>query len=230
MELIIILCVVIIIIVILGIVYDINLKELKKFGEDEEKKLNKLTDKYPSNIEICKYVLNKLKNNKVKIQEDESMDSCLYIAVTNKIIIGNIKKSYTRIQTVAHECIHSIQNRKILLFNFYFSNFYLVYFVLIAILALINKLNNQMMHIIIMLLLSYTYYFTRSYLEMDAMIKAKFLAKEYMEEMNLSNKEEIDIILNSYTTLNYKGIKIVNYNLMFSTLIKVIILIFLILL
>ena len=32
----------------------------------------------------------------------------------------------------------------------------------------------------------------RAYLENDAMIKARFLAKEYMEEKKISSKEEIN--------------------------------------
>ena len=97
----------------------------------------------------------------------------MYIAVTNKITIADVKNSYTRIQTLAHECLHSVQNRKILLFNFIYSNIYLLYFFLCTILAVFNKIKNGMLYVSIMLILSYIYYFVRSYLENDAMIKAK---------------------------------------------------------
>ena len=75
----------------------------------------------------------------------------------------------------------------------------------------------------ILLIMSYFYYFVRSYLENDAMIKAKFLAKDYMEEIKLSEKTEIDPIIESYEKLNNMGIKITNFELMLETMIKVII-------
>lgn len=223
MEYIVLIAFLVFLLIILAIVYDANIKKLKQFAETEGKKLDELTNKYPSNIEICKYILNKLKNNKVKIEEDKKTKTCLYIAVTDKIIIADVKNSYTRIQTIAHECLHSIQNRKILIFNFIYSNIYIVYFFITTILALLNILPNKMIFAFIMITLSYTYYFVRSYLEDDAMTKARFLAKEYMEEINISDKAEIETIIASYDKLNNMGIKLVNFQLMFETIIKVII-------
>ena len=118
MEYVIIILILLIILLILVKIYDFNTRKLKEYVESEEKKLNELSNQFPSNIDICKYVLNKLHNNKVKIEENKDTQTCLYIAVTDKIIIADVKNSYTRIQTICHECLHSIQNRKILLFNF----------------------------------------------------------------------------------------------------------------
>lgn len=157
------------------------MRKLKQFVEYEEKKFNKLIDGYPSNIEICKYILNKLNNSTVKIEEDKEAKTSMYIALSDKIIIADVKNSYTRIQTIAHECLHSVQKRKMQVFNFIYSNIYLLYFVIVTILAILNKLQDPMLYIAIMILLSYIYYFVRSYLENDAMIKAKYLAKEFME-------------------------------------------------
>ena len=167
--------------------------------------------------------MNKLNNKNVKIEEDKNSDTCLYIAPTNKIVIGNVKNSYTRIQTIAHECLHSVQNRKILLFNFIFSNIYLLYFIITLVLALFNKLPYKMLFFSVMIILSYIYYFVRSYLENDAMIKAKYLSKEFMEEVQVSSKDEISKIVDSFDKLNDMGIKTVNFQLMFETLIKTII-------
>ena len=224
MEYIIILMLLIMLIGILAIIYDVSIKRLKEFAQIEESKFNKITNLYPSNIEICKTLLKKLKNEKVKVEEDKEAKTSLYIAVTDKIIIADVKNSYTRIQTIAHECLHSVQSRKILLFNFIYSNIYLLYFFITTILSLFNQLPNKMLFLCIMLIMSYLYYFVRSYLENDAMIKAKFLAKEYMEEINLSEKNEIDSIIGSYEKLNNMGIKMTNFELMFETMIKVIIL------
>lgn len=224
MNLIIIIMLLAVVLLVLAKVYDINMRKLKQFVEYEEKKFNKLIEGYPSNIEICKYILNKLNNSTVKIVEDKEAKTSMYIALSDKIIIADVKNSYTRIQTIAHECLHSVQKRKMQVFNFIYSNIYLLYFVIVTILAILNKLQDPMLYIAIMILLSYIYYFVRSYLENDAMIKAKYLAKEFMEEVKISSDEEIDKIIKSYEKLNDMGIKTVNYQLMLETLIKVIIL------
>ena len=224
MQYLIIIGILILTLIILAFVYEFNIKKLKNFAKAEEERLNRLCEKYPSNIEICKYILKKLNNEKVKVEEDKNQKTCLYIALTNKIIIADVKKSYTRIQTIAHECIHSVQDRKILIFNFIFSNIYLIYFALNIILGVLKKIPNKNIGLFIMVFFSYIYYFVRSYLENDAMIKAKFLAKEYMEEIKISSKEEIDKIINSYDKLNNIGIKMTNFELLFGTIVKVIIL------
>lgn len=224
MNLIIIIMLLAVALLVLAKVYDINMRKLKQFVEYEEKKFNKLIEGYPSNIEICKYILNKLNNSTVKIVEDKEAKTSMYIALSDKIIIADVKNSYTRIQTIAHECLHSVQKRKMQVFNFIYSNIYLLYFVIVTILAILNKLQDSMLYIAIMILFSYIYYFVRSYLENDAMIKAKYLAKEFMEEVKISSDEEIDKIIKSYEKLNDIGIKTVNYQLMLETLIKVIIL------
>ena len=224
MNLIIIIMLLAVVLLVLAKVYDINMRKLKQFVEYEEKKFNKLIEGYPSNIEICKYILNKLNNSTVKIEEDKEAKTSMYIALSDKIIIADVKNSYTRIQTIAHECLHSVQKRKMQVFNFIYSNIYLLYFVIVTILAILNKLQDSMLYIAIMILFSYIYYFVRSYLENDAMIKAKYLAKEFMEEVKISSDEEIDKIIKSYEKLNDIGIKTVNYQLMLETLIKVIIL------
>lgn len=224
MDCLIIIFVLVISLLILAFVYDFNIKKLKEFAKSEEEKFNELTKKYPSNIEICKHILKKLGNREVKVEEDKNQKTCLYIAITNKIIIADVKESYTRIQTIAHECLHSVQDRKILIFNFIFSNIYLIYFALNIILGVLKKIPNKNIGLFIMVFFSYIYYFVRSYLENDAMIKAKFLAKEYMEEIKISSKAEIDTIIESYDKLNNMGIKMTNFELLFGTIVKVIIL------
>ena len=215
MEYIIIIFVLITILLMLAIIYNYNLKKLKNIALEEEAKFNKITDKLPNNIDICKYILNKIDNKNVKIEEDKKQKTCLYIAVTNKIIIADIKGSYTRVQTICHECLHSIQNKKILLFNFIFSNIYLLYFASILLLGIFNKIPNKTVFFSIMLILSYTFYFVRSYLENDAMIKAQYLAKDYMKELQILSKKEIIDIVNSYEKINSLGIKMTNYKLFF---------------
>lgn len=128
-------------------------------------------------------MLKKLNNTKVKVKEEleskEKKDS-LYVAISDTIFIGNIKDTYTRIQTVCHECLHSVQPRRLLLFNFIFSNIYIFYFILSTLLTIIGVFKDTKLQTIILLIMSYLFYAVRSYLETDAMTKARYLAKDYM--------------------------------------------------
>lgn len=205
-------------VIIMAIICKFNMKDVKELAENKE--LDDIANKMPSNLEICKTILKKLNNENVTIEEDNNSQSCLYIAITNKIIIGNLRKSYTRIQTIAHECLHSIQDKRLLKSNFVISNIYLVYFAIICILAILKLLPYKMLFLIILILLGYMHYFIRSYLENDAMIKARFLAKEYMEESNILEKQEIEKLINQYDKLNNLGVKFTDFDLMFKTLVK----------
>ena len=198
-----------------------NIKEVKELAMNKE--LNTLTNKYPSNVEICKEILKKLHNENVKIEENLESESTLYMALSNKIIIGNTHNSFTRIQTMAHEALHSIQNRKLLLFNFIYSNIYLLYFLVISVLVIVKKLPNTLLFTNILLILSFIYYVIRVYLENDAMIKAEYVAKEYLEEQNISTKEELHKIIEGFKKLNKDCIKATNLSLFTNIMVKVII-------
>ncbi len=221
MEYIVIIIFLMIVIVILRKLFGFNKKEIEQIAKNE--KLDNIVSKFPDNIEICKDYLKMLKNDKVKIEEDKNATNSLYIAISNKILIADLKESYTRIQTIAHECLHSIQDRKLLLFNFFYSNIYIIYFLMIVILGILKFLPNKMIFLIILIIGGFIYCFIRSYLENDAMIKARFLAKEYIEQKKLISKEEIDEIVKGFDELNNIGIKAINYKLFLNTIIKVII-------
>ncbi|MCI9063474.1 MAG: hypothetical protein HFJ17_02575 [Clostridia bacterium] len=206
----------------LKFVYKVNIKNIKAIGEN--KILDEKTSKFPSNIEICKNLLENLQNENVTIEEDKNASNCLYIVTTNKILIGDVKQSFTRIQTIAHECLHSIQDKRILMFNFIYSNIYLLAFLTFCILTLLDVLPYKMMFLVIYILMGFIFYFVRSYLENDAMIKARYLAKEYMEEQDILSKQDINEIIDEYDKLNDMGIKATNYNLLVGVIVKTIIL------
>src|SRR5699024_6517714 len=109
---------------------------------------------------------------------------------TDSIIIANIKNTFTRVQTVAHECIHSIQDKSVLWFNFIYTNLYNLFFVALIVLKLFNVING-MIWLTSLVLAGVIYYVVRAYLENDAMIKAKYVVKEYMEKSNVLTNEEI---------------------------------------
>ena len=149
---------------ILKIIFGYSKKQIKQLAENKE--LDEIAEKYPENIEICKEYLKMLNNENVEIEEDKQAVNSLYIAVSNKILIANVRKSYTRIQTIAHECLHSIQDRKMLMFNFIYSNIYILYFIVILILAILKLLPYKMMFLAILIISGFIYYFVRSYFTM----------------------------------------------------------------
>ena len=224
MELITILISVIVLLMILLFVVRFNKRNImliKQIGEDKE--LNEITNVLPDNEHICKEILTVLGNDSVNIKfGSENSQASLYIVATNSIIIANVKNTFTRVQTIAHECIHSVQDKRLLWFNFVFSNIYLVYFAAITVLALVNKLPNGGVFGIVLLAMSMLMYFVRSFLEVDAMIRARFVAKEYMEShQELISKDKIDLVVDNYDRLNDVGVKFYCFKLMFDYLVKV---------
>ena len=226
MEYIITIVIMVISIVLLKIGLNIHLKDIKQIKEiGYDKELNKIASKFPENKEICTKILEKLGNQKVKIEEEKDSKTSLYIAVSDKIIIANIKDTFTRIQTIAHECMHSVQSRTMLLFNFIFSNIFIVYFLAAIFLVIFNVLGGFIfIHIYIgVAIVSYA---VKSYLETDAMTKAFYVAKEYMEEYGRKNevitKEEINLLLNNMEKLNKIGIPLTNFYLLVGFLAKII--------
>ena len=176
--------------VVMILLMPINIKKLNKIAIDKE--LNKISEKYPDNMEICKEILKKMENEKTQIEENAESDSTLYIALQDKIYLGNMHESFTRIQTIAHECLHSIQDRKVLIFNFIFSNIYILYFIISSILIIIKKLPNELVFSNILLIISMLYYAIRMFLENDAMTKSEYLAKEYLKEKKILDEEELN--------------------------------------
>ncbi len=221
MEFIIIIVFVVFISILLGWIFSFNKSKILKIAKNE--KLDEIAKKYPSNVEICKKYLKKLNNENVKIEENKEAEASLYIAITNKILIANVSDTFTRIQTIAHECLHSIQDRKILIFNFVFSNIYLLYYIVICVLALFRILPLRMMFLTIFLLLSLINYVVRMYLENDAMIKARFLAKEYLEDEKISNIEDINEMVRGFDDLNNLGMKYIHYQFFLNCTIKILI-------
>lgn len=221
MEYIVLILICLIFLIILWCVLELNIKKLKQMGEDKE--LDNFTKKFPENIDICKSILKKLGNDSVTIKEENDTKTSLYVVVNNTITIANIRDSYTRIQTVAHECIHSIQSKSMLWFNFIYTNIYMLYFLVISVLTLCNVIKNTSMFLYILIIMGMVQYFIRSMLETDAMTKARYVAKEYLEENNVCGKEDIDRIVSKYDMLNSMGIKLVNLDIFAKNILKVIV-------
>lgn len=225
MELIILLIMSFVVLIVLALLFKFNVENIRKIEQiAHNKKLNEITNSLPENEQICKEILKMLKKENVKIKVgNENSQSSLYIVATNSILIANINNTFTRVQTIAHECIHSVQDNRLLWFNFIFSNIYLLYFAIITVLSLFNKLPEVNNFAIILVMMSMLLYSVRSYIEHDAMIKARFLAKDYMEKNeNLISKSDINVVVEHYDKLNDIGVKFYNLKLLFDYLVKVI--------
>ena len=219
MDIIISIIILVIVIMLLKYIFNVNIEKVRSLGNNEF--LNKLTDKFPENIEICKKILRLIGNNNVKIEEEKDSKTSMYLVLSNKISIANLKGNYTRIQTIAHECIHSMQDRKILWSNFIISNIYLIYWIVAIVLTICGVYTNIILHGFILLIISFVYYTVKSYLETDAMIKARYLARTYMITEKILKPEEIEEVVGQYDVLNKIGVKMVNYNLIFTSLLRI---------
>ena len=107
-----------------------------------------------------------------------------------------------------------------------FTNIYLLFWIVISVLALLNKLPNTSVFIIAFIFASLIQYIIRYSLENEAMLKAKFIAKEYIEENKTLNKEEEQLLLNEYDRVNKLGIPFMNYYQISMNIIKIMILAF----
>lgn len=224
MEYIVIIVISIVFLGTLKFAWNIRLKDIKKLKElGYNKELNEITNKLPENKQICQTILKKLHNETVEIKESTDNKASLYIVFSNSILIANIKDTFTRVQTIAHECLHSVQNKRTLYFNFIFSNIYFLYFLVICILTFMRVNLYPMLLLVGLVILGCTYYTVRSSLEMEAMIKAKPLTKEYIEEEGTLNKQEQERILQNCETINQIGIPLTNFQLVLNCTIKVII-------
>lgn len=221
MEYIIIILISIISVLFLKQIFNIKISNLKNYKDSKE--LTDISNKFPENIELTKEILKKLNNENVAIKENLDSETSLYIALTNTISISSKKNTCARIQTIAHECIHSIQSRVTHIANFIISNIYIFYFFIISILTLLNIIENPLLYLAILVILGFIQFTIRAYLEIDAMTKAKYLAKEYMEEKGIITKEEINSLCDEYEKINKMGIPFYVWNLFTNNTVKIII-------
>lgn len=213
----------IITLILLKVFLDINLKTIKGLKNRTSENLQTLSKKFPDDEKICNDILKELKNEDVKIKKEAEYESCLYTIFNNTITIGKFQQNYMKIQTIAHECIHSCQNKKTLWANFILTNIYLLYFVVILILEIANCLPYANIHILIFIFLSIIQYILRNSLENDAMIRAKYVAKDYIEKNKILDKNEEEELLAEYGEINNIGIPFMNFTLISGNIIKIII-------
>ena len=87
---------------------------------------------------------------------------------------------------------------------------------------LFNIIDN-MLGLLLLMLAGFIYYVVRAYLENDAMLKAKHVAKEYMKKSNLLTNKEIEEIIAGYDDINTIGVKMYLYRLLLEVLVRTLI-------
>ena len=207
--------------VLLKVVFKINIKKAEPLKEDKE--LEALTDKFPENIDIAKEMLEMLDNKNVKIEEGKSTETSLYIAITNKILIADMKNNYARIQTIAHESLHSIQDRSLLLFNFIFSNIIIIYWLAISILTATHVITNIAPFAFALVLMAMVKLAVRGFLETDAMTKARYLSEKYIDSKKILNQNEKEKLLAKYDKINALGVPYTIVYIMLGSLIGILV-------
>ena len=206
---------------LLTIGLNVGIKDFKKLrGIVEDEKLTETIKKFPSNTEICKQTLKKLNKEDVKVEEDNSSKTSVYLVFKNKIVMGRANV-ITRIQTG----IHSTQDKRLLKFNVIFANINNLYLLIISILSLFNKIsyNTATICLWVLALMQLTSYAVRSFLETDAMTRAEFMAQDYIEKTDYVSQEEKEKIIQTYKDVNKVGIKSYNYVLLMKALIRLLI-------
>ena len=204
MEAIVVVALMLVSIVLFKFIFKIDFKKIEPLKENKE--LEEFTDKFPENVQVAKEMLEMLENSKVKIEEAKNTQTSLYIAVTDKISIADMKNNYARIQTIAHECLHSVQDRRLLLFNFIFSSIIILYWVIIAILTITKVIQNTFIPMFVLLLLTTIKFAVRGFLEIDAMTKSRYLAEKYIKSKNIITEKETEQLLERYDEINKLGV------------------------
>lgn len=207
--------------VLLAILFKVNIKRVKE--QVKNTKIEHLIAKFPDNTKIAEQILKMLKNTKTVIKQDKNSKTSFYLVMNDQISIANIDTMITRIQTVAHECIHSIQDKVLLWANFIFSNIYLFYFMLITILTILGIVHNAILIIVSLMICGVVFYAIRGYLEQDAMTRAQYVTEEYLTKEKICTTEEIEQIMEEYVKLNKIGIPMMQYQLIKTIFIRILI-------
>ncbi len=140
--------------------------------------------------EVCKEMLEILKNNTTKVKFN-NQNTNFYIFFNDTIFLTEKEKNKKiKIQdiwlVIAHECIHSIQSKILQWLNFILSNLEIITFIFVIILKLFFKENNILtIKYILVLILSII---LRLYLELNAIIGSFQLTNKYL--LNKKTKEE----------------------------------------
>ena len=177
----------ILIILIIIALYVLNyktLKDTKAFASDEE--LDKLTEVLPSNEEICMDI-GEMLGSTCKVELDNKSKSSAYIFFSDKIILSNTKssqKNFSRVLFIAHECVHSVQEKSMHIINFILANISNLYDIFLIVLLLMRKASLEL--VTVSFIISILSFYYRIILETDAVYRSVIYSRKYLESKNLN--------------------------------------------
>ena len=144
--------------------------------------LSNISNKFDNNNIVCKQILNLLKNETTNIKLDNDIKNSYYVFLNDTIYLCDkeiSKNGYQRICVIAHECIHSIQNKILQAINFTISNIELIAFV-ISLICILFRFNINIVFYMYLILNIFSA-IPRLILEIDATVRSINLSRKYMK-------------------------------------------------
>jgi len=142
-------------------------------------------------INILKYVGND--TTKVEKNQDGKIKASFYNGNTDKITIKDTDdlEDCSRVVHIAHECIHSIQEKRLVKIHFLLSNIQILYFLGIFIYFFYNRdIDLRLSLLLVQVGIFIATFFIKIVLESDATYRGPELAFRYLE--NIAGKEKIE--------------------------------------
>jgi len=149
--------------------------------------ISSIVKKIGDNEQVAKEILNYIGNETTEVikNEDEKIKSSFYNCNTDKITIKNTTdlEDCSRVVHIAHECIHSIQEKKLLKAHFIFSNIQILYFLGIFIYFFYNRdLELRLSLLLVQVFIFIATFFMKIVLESDATYRGPELACRYLSD------------------------------------------------
>ena len=191
-------------------------KKLENVEVIHDNVVSKVVKEIGDNENVAREILNYIGNDRTKVEcnKDENIKSSFYNCNTDRIIIKNTDdlEDCSRIIHIAHECIHSIQEKKLLKTHFILSNIQILYFLGIFIYFFYNKAPNlRLSLLLVQVFIFITTFFIKIVLESDATYRGPELAFQYLEDKVDKNavirfRKNIEGKLFSLVPMSYFGL------------------------
>lgn len=200
-------------------------KQLLEMSQDTQ--CDDIIDKLPDNLSICNEILENMNKKDVIVELNQNQDSTnsFYNVFNNKIILCNSEKAnkvFTRLMFISHECVHSNQDKKFLLFNFILANINIIYLIVSLILIFTNVIGKTqyMLVLAIYLIINIFIYFARNMIETDATYMSLILSSKYLDKYLEKNEKEK--IMNKYENIIHNGTSTFMYNIFITNFVMVV--------
>lgn len=162
----------------------------KKINNDQviyDEKISPIVEKLGDNEAITNIVLQHINNYTTKVEKNkEKNEKISYFNVNNdKIVIKDTSdlKDCSRFIQICHECVHSIQDKKLLKLHFIFSNINILYFLGSFLYFFYNDNYNVRMNLLIIQIFIFLITFMLKIVtESDATYRAPVIAYDFLSD------------------------------------------------